>query len=166
MLGIDPGREGALAFLDCTTYNLSVYEMPQIDIGISKPIWVPDGKAIATLIKKHRPTHALLENVFSSSQMGVMSAFSFGCGKGVIMGAVTASGIDCDLVSPSVWKIAMKAPADKKLSVNRAKTLFPACVDLIGNDDGIAEAAMIGLYGLLQLKFEIKRGFTPCVLSI
>lgn len=91
---------------------------------------------------------AWIEDVFSSSQMGVTSSFSFGEGKGILKGILAACQIPRRYIAPSKWKQDMGVPADKPLAKLRAHRLFPACVSILTNADK-AEAAMIALYGAL-----------------
>jgi len=116
-IGIDPGANGGIA-------------------------WITDGKACAekmpeTLydlwflildIKSTGDCHALIEQVHSSPQMGVKSAFTFGNGFGHLEMALTAAAIPFERVRPQVWQKALGCltKGDKNVSKRRAQELFPS----------------------------------------
>jgi len=70
---------------------------------------------------------AYLEQVHSSPQMGVKSAFTFGNGFGHLEMALTAAGIPFERVRPQVWQKAMgcMTKGDKNVSKRKAQELFP-----------------------------------------
>jgi hypothetical protein len=71
---------------------------------------------------------AALESVWSSPQMGVKSAFTFGNGFGHLEMALTALGVPYERVRPAVWQKAMGCltKGDKNVSKRRAQEFFPA----------------------------------------
>jgi crossover junction endodeoxyribonuclease RuvC len=86
---------------------------------------------------------------------GAVGAFSFGRGYGRIEGVVQTLRIALTLVKPQVWKPKLGAPRDKVQSVSRARQLMPSAAGAFvgprgGLLDGLAEAAMIALYGCLS----------------
>jgi len=149
-LGIDPGLEGALAFLDPSGV-LEIHDMPTFAVTKSKRKEYVDLWAVRDLVRGRAIVHTYLEEVGSSPQMGVVSAFSFGGGYFGVQGVIISHDIALTTVRPGIWKTRMRAPADKKQSVSRAKALFPHCSELIGKKDGRAEAAMLALFGALEL---------------
>jgi crossover junction endodeoxyribonuclease RuvC len=76
--------------------------------------------------------------------------FRFGYGAGAIEGVLAGLGIEVVLVAPTVWKPAMRLGSDKGRARAEAQRLFPALASLFGRvrDDGRAEAALLGLYGV------------------
>lgn len=106
------------------------------------------GTSVVALLRRHSPATAWVEDVFSSSQMGVVSAFSFGEGKGILKGAIRALDIELRYVSPAVWKNNLGCSAAKQTSILRAKQLFPFQIKLL-RSEAKCEASLIGLFGLL-----------------
>lgn len=123
IIGIDPGASGGIAWI--TNGKACVEKMPDtladlwdlID-DISGRKWSNHG---VTEIK------AYLEQVHSSPQMGVKSAFTFGNGFGHLEMALTAAGIPFERVRPQVWQKAMgcMTGGDKNVSKRKAQELFP-----------------------------------------
>jgi hypothetical protein len=60
------------------------------------------------------------------SQMGVVSSFSFGEGKGILKGATRALGVELRYVSPAVWKRDLGVSAVKGTSIRRARRYSPS----------------------------------------
>jgi len=95
-----------------------------------------------------RKYKAYIEQVSSSPQMGVVSAFSFGRGYGNLEMALTAAGISFERVRPQVWQKALgcMTKGDKNVSKRKAQELFP--------DRKIthatADALLIAYYGTRQ----------------
>jgi hypothetical protein len=88
---------------------------------------------------------AYLEQVHSSPQMGVKSAFTFGNGFGHLEMALTAAGIPFERVRPQVWQKAMgcMTKGDKNVSKRKAQELFPS----LKVNHYIADALLIAEYG-------------------
>ena len=143
IVGVDPGLEGALALVGPRVLTV---RMPTRMIGSKR---VVDAHEVNRVLKAWGPTHAVIENVWSSPQMGVVSAFSFGHSKGVVEAAV-AAGVPVEqvyMVAPSAWKAKMGLSSDKKKSVSEALRLFPD-LGKLSNDE--AEALLLAVYGLLH----------------
>jgi Holliday junction resolvasome RuvABC endonuclease subunit len=149
-LGIDPGLHGALALVSSAGDLLAAYRMPTYRQQRSRGKFKTfvDEAALAKIFEEHAPDEVWIEDVFSSSQMGVVSSFSFGEGKGILKGICGARGLEINYVSPSVWKRDIGVSADKQSSRLRAKALFPFQRKLL-TSEGKCEAALIALYGLL-----------------
>lgn len=156
ILGIDPGNSGALAFLDYEDATISVIDMPTFEFATTKNRTEIDPHTISSELKRHDIEHVYMEEVFSSPQMGVTSAFNFGQGKGMIRGVVAALELPMTQIKPAKWKKDMHVPADKKAAVARASQLMPGAADVFkgprgGVLDGRAEACLLALYGALEL---------------
>ena len=152
ILGIDPGRQGALALLS-RDGTVSLWDIPQAEKGI-------DALQLANVISEiHENTngghlHAVVENVNSRPRQA--GAFAFGLSTGIIHGILAAYGIPFSLVSPAQWKPAMglgrigeETQAETK---DRARFMasrrFPAMAAQFKRkkDDGRAEALLIAVY--------------------
>ena len=125
ILGIDPGKNGAIAWIN--DGKPCVEKMPETlqdlwDLirDISQ-VW-PYGP------KSSGESRAYIEQVHSSPQMGVKSAFAFGQGFGHLEMALTAAGIPFERVSPQKWQKALgcSTGGDKNVSKRKAQELFPA----------------------------------------
>lgn len=150
VLGIDPGNGGAIAMIDTETWTLSITDMPLEPAAGGKNAVSPTG--VARIIDTVQPDYVVIEDVWSSPQMGVVSAFSFGRGLGILEGACASRSI-LTKVRPKVWKSATRTPKAKPEARRRAMQLLPCAFDLFkrAKDDGRAEAALLTFYGLLDL---------------
>ena len=156
IVGCDPGLNGAFAFLDCQENTIRLVDMPVFEFETTKTRKVIDAYSIVQEMNKETISHMYLEEVFSSSQMGVVSAFSFGRGKGVLEGICAALEVPLTQVKPTRWKKEMRVPADKRAACERASQLIPGAASYFkgprgGILDGRAEAALLALYGALEL---------------
>lgn len=153
ILAIDPGINGGVARLDTQACTLSCIRIPSFSITRSKTSHWVDLHGTRAFIAERMPDHAWIEEVRSSPQMGVVGAFSFGAHYSGVKGLLVGLGIPFSEERPAVWKAKLRAPANKTESRSRASELFPACAHYWrkASDDGLAEAAMIALYGAIQL---------------
>lgn len=157
IVGIDPGLSGAVAFVNVDACTIRIVDMPTNEFATStKNKTEVDPYGIVTELLEQDVMHVYLEEVFSSPQMGVTSSFNFGEGKGMIRGVLAALQIPLTQVKPQKWKKDMRVPADKKAAVMRASQLIPGAAPKFkgprgGLFDGRAEAALIALYGALEL---------------
>ena len=139
-IGVDPGANGGIAWID---YNgkACVEKMPDTlqdlwDLVVSISLEAGTG---GTGIR------AYIEQVSSSPQMGVVSAFSFGRGYGNLEMALTAAGIPFERVRPQVWQKALgcMTKGDKNITKNLAAELFPS----IKATHWSSDALLIAHYG-------------------
>lgn len=122
VLGVDPGANGGIAWI--TGGKACVERMPDT----LQDLWEllcdihPN-----RLCEKQPPIKAYIEQVHSSPQMGVKSAFTFGNGFGHLEMALTAAGIPFERVRPQVWQKALgcMTKGDKNVSKRKAQELFP-----------------------------------------
>lgn len=155
IVGIDPGISGALTFLNVTTAEMFIIDMPIFEYDTTKTRKKTDPYTLVRALTSVQVKDVYIEDIASSPQMGVTSAFTFGEGKGILLGIAAALGIPVTLVKPAQWKKVMRTPADKRAAVQRASQLFPAAAKLFvgtrgGVLDGRAESALIALYGALE----------------
>lgn len=150
VMGIDPGISGALAWIDTEDWSLSVRDMPKEPGRRDKNAVSPIG--VALIFQEALPDYVFIEDVWSSPQMGVSSAFSFGRSLGIVEEAATYGSI-LTKVTPQEWKSKTKTPKDKNEARRRAQQLFPCAYKLFERvkDDGRAEASILCFYGLLSL---------------
>jgi Holliday junction resolvasome RuvABC endonuclease subunit len=102
-LGIDPGVSGGLAILS-SDGTVQVTHMSHTD----KDLW----EWFARWAPKHPQVSlfAVIEKVASSPQMGVVSAFTFGMGRGKLLMALTAAAIPFEEVTPQSWQKGLGIP--------------------------------------------------------
>lgn len=147
ILGVDPGKTGALALLDPVTGAAEVFDMPVAADGTvdvyTLGAWV-DARA-------HRIARALLEYV--NGRRGEGHSFAFGRNVGDVRGVLGANFIPMSTVPPAKWKRAMGVTKDKNSSRAKATELFPALANklLRVKDDGRAEALLIAGFAASQV---------------
>ena len=121
-IGIDPGINGGIATIN--NNFVQAYKMPQT----IRDLWELIHEIKSTAELENYSITAALESVWSSPQMGVKSAFTFGNGFGHLEMALTALGVPYERVRPQAWQKAMGCltKGDKNVSKRRAQELFPA----------------------------------------
>lgn len=152
-LGIDPGLTGGIAVIN--SIETEVHPMPK-DFNKEELVaylrkWVAiDCKVIIEkqflkpcfvnkpCYKCHAP------NKTAILQKGVMTSLT---NYGIIIGILISLEIPYEEVESAKWKKYFKLSSDKKLSIKKAKELFPHLANTIKNHDGMAEALLIGDYG-------------------
>ena len=117
-IGIDPGKSGSISavwddgkpfpqhqILDATEADIAGFLL-QFDTTKMK---------------------CVVEKVSSSPQMGVVSAFTFGKGYGVLLGILTCHKIPFREVTPQKWQKEMgcMTKGDKNVSKRKAQQLWP-----------------------------------------
>lgn len=145
IIGVDPGKSGALARLDDAGRLLEVADMPVVGPIISAHLldeivnrWSFDSPAAT----------AVIEDVHAMPKQGVSSVFSFGRSLGVAEGVLAGNGLSLRYVSPAKWKRALGLGNDKGVSRRRAIELWPEHAKAFARvkDDGRAEAALIAYW--------------------
>lgn len=160
-LGIDPGKTGAIAaisFDPSTGATAFLHAIPMPVVRVNKRSEI-DHVALARDLDDylgeisdsfgfvHRCT---IERVGSMPKQGVQSAFDFGRSFGTVIGLMAAHMVPVTFVPPATWKkSAGLIGKGKDASRVKASSLWPASA---GNwsrvkDDGVAEAALIALWG-------------------
>jgi hypothetical protein len=115
ILGADVGTNGGIALIG--DGFAEAHKMPQTR------------KDLIELIAEYAPsvTMAYVEKVRSSPQMGVVSAFTFGCNYERVVMALMCAYIPVEEVSPQKWQKALNCQThgNKNVSKARAQQLFP-----------------------------------------
>lgn len=119
-IGIDPGVSGGIAAID------EVAGRPRVYYAAAMPETMSELLSLLRYLNQD-PAIAVLEQVRSSPQMGVVSAFTFGRGLGRLEMALTATNFVFEEVHPIRWQNAMncRTHGDKNISKARAIELFP-----------------------------------------
>lgn len=155
VLGIDPGLTGALALYDSSSGSLDIRDMPTFTLPKGKGRRTElDLYGLAAIFDEWSKlrVRAISEQVSASPQMGVTSAFSFGCSYMAVRAMCAAHFIPTELVTPQVWKKALhvaSGPAKSDAVRARASAILPGHSRQWTRvkDVGRAEAALIAFYG-------------------
>lgn len=122
-VGIDPGKHGAVAFIDSKGKLLEVLPAPLIgkeyDIG-----------HMHTMLDAYNSyeVFVVIERAQTMPKQGVVSCFSFGEGFGIWKGILTSLRMPYQIVHARVWAKEMLkgAPGEgKERGIHMAKRLFP-----------------------------------------
>ena len=163
-IGIDPGKDGALAILG---YRDAPVVVPFDEREYAKwlrklyflfpyPLQEP-GKPVEPC-----QIFCVVEHVNAMPGQGVTSCFSFGRNFGFILGLLAAFGLPFELVRPQKWKKEFSCTSDKNTSIEVARRLFPY-VDLRRTPqcrkphDGICEALLMAEYARRQHVATVQR---------
>lgn len=150
-LAIDPGAGGALALFSASGDLVRVVDMPTITVKeAGKNRRRINTAHLARLIEEAAPCHIFIEKVGARPGEGTVSSFSFGRAFGVLEGIAASRAISTSFILPRLWKRGTQTPADKNGARQRACQLFPSHAVSFARvkDDGRAEAALLGFYGL------------------
>jgi hypothetical protein len=138
IIGIDPGKSGAIALLDTDDMQVKTYDMPgTLDEKMG-------------LIAAFGPVKCCwLERPFFPRMIGIKNAVTIAVAYGELKACLFFGGVPTFEVDPSAWKKTMRLSTDKNASRALASQYFPDCSDQWRRvkDDGRAEAALIAHYG-------------------
>jgi hypothetical protein len=136
-LGVDPGKNGALALLSIETGSVNCIDMPDTTAALH------DAISGFPIIKG-----CMVEKPYYPQMIGVTNAAKIAMAYGVLIGALQWRDISFREVPPKKWKAAMDLSSSKSASREKAAQTFPAQSDLFKRvkDDGRAEAALLALY--------------------
>lgn len=136
-LGVDPGKQGALALLSTETNAVNCIDMPDTTAALH------DAIAAFPIIKG-----CMVEKPYYPQMIGVTNAAKIAVAYGILIGALQWRDIPFREVPPKKWKAAMDLSSSKSASREKAAQAFPAQSDLFRRvkDDGRAEAALLAVY--------------------
>jgi crossover junction endodeoxyribonuclease RuvC len=152
--GLDPGKTGALVVV-YPDNSIMVLRVPLQKLrGKERPAWA--GWAVSWMqeLAFAAPDMFVIEDVHARPGQGVTSMFNFGLSYGFARGLIAAQQRPMHFVTPSVWKSKMGLlNSNKDASREEARRLLPQLAgDLTRvKDDGVAEAALLALYGRKHL---------------
>jgi crossover junction endodeoxyribonuclease RuvC len=137
-IGVDPGENGALAFLEPWAGNVG---------------WFPfkggmDGEMLDMLSLTHVGSYRILvESVHAMPKQGVTSMFSFGKQFGMILGVLEAYRLGYEMTTPQKWQKYMgitKIPGETKTAKkNRHKAMAQELFPEIKVTHAVADALLI-----------------------
>jgi hypothetical protein len=144
IIGIDPGKQGGIAYLSELT--VKVIDMPMLTVK-GKQIYAPN--LIVEALDKKDVELVVVEEQHAFPKLGSKTSFSTGMGYGLLRGILAALRHKTEIVSSVAWKKAMFLTSDKDNSRVKAMELFPALTDDLARvkDDGRAEAVLLAEYG-------------------
>ena len=151
ILGIDPGKSGAIAVLDEGGELLKVHDTPStLEPNGRSP---PNAPLLASILARSHARIAYCEFVGARPTDAKVAAFAFGRARGVIEGCAGALGLPIVFLTPPTWKRLADIPPsaeNKDLARTRAIARWPAHADLFARkcDVDRAEACLIALAGL------------------
>ena len=146
---IDPGFDGAVAFLDEHGRLFGLQDTPTFTVtGGAKKKRTMDLRGMIDILRDYVPVKVAIEDVHSMPGQGVAGAFAFGRGFGAWEGILAALSIPVVKVSPQKWKKAMLDGMGKEKDASRvrASELFPAAELGLKKHHGRADALLIALW--------------------
>jgi len=154
ILGVDIGLSGALAILSEEGELLAIDDMPALADGTAKRRTI-NPILLASILRAHMPIdHAYVEFISARPGEGAVGAFAFGRCRGIVEGVLGSFGIPTTFITPPCWKRAVGLPpgVDKDRSRSMAIARFPSHAEEFRRvkDDGRADAALIGIAGLVR----------------
>ena len=160
-IGIDPGKHGAVAWMDGDRKTIEVVDCP-LEVGGDYHF-----QAMADIVRRF-PTDSLvtLELVDSFKSDRHWQAFGFGIGYGAWLGILGSFALCPQLVRPQVWKRTMLAGiANDKRAEGKALVQRFQGHEIVsklygprgGLHDGRVDALFLAEYGRLQHRLLGKR---------
>jgi len=139
IVGIDPGKKGAIAFININSLKAQVYNMPSYIEELIKLFFPYKENILLVAIEKQQPF----------PKQGVKSIFNLGTHYGIILGILTTLQIPYEEISCHKWQKKIigsnkERGKTKELSLKKAKALFPY-LD-IGKNHNKADALLIAEY--------------------
>jgi crossover junction endodeoxyribonuclease RuvC len=133
VIGIDPGKSGALALVGLE--EAVAYKLDNTERDIYEKLVEFAAQA----------DFAFIEKVNAMPKQGVSSTFKFGQSYGFLRGILVASGIPFEYVTPAKWQRALSclSGGDKNVTKGRAQELFPN----LKITHAIADSLLIAEYG-------------------
>ena len=141
-IGIDPGFSGAWGMIDHNNEYMGCGDMLHTDKHILS-------NAILEEIleaKRNDDCEVVVEAVHSFTGQGVASTFKFGTAFGGAIALAERFKCPWHLVTPQVWKKALKLDSDKTKSLVLARGFWPDAPLKRQKDNGRAEALLMAYW--------------------
>jgi len=152
VLCFDIGTTGAAGIVKPDLTLVEVIDMPVLRDG-PKGRPAVNAALLAEFVFRAHASHAYIEYVGARPGEGAVGAFSFGRSRGVVEGVLAAAGIPATFIAPAAWKrLVGLTLQNKDAACAEAIRRWPGHASLFARvkDDGRAEAALIGVAGLLR----------------
>jgi crossover junction endodeoxyribonuclease RuvC len=163
ILGIDIGVTGGIALLNEAGALIDVYVMPCLHDGPKNRRTI-NAPLLAEIVYKSHARTAFIERVGPRPGEGSVGAFAFGDCKGVIRGVLAGAAIPTVWITSPQWKRVVGVPPGKEGAKDAARAeairRWPSQAGrfALKNTDGLAEAALIGIAGLLAFDLKVVHG--------
>ena len=145
-LGIDPGFSGAWGMIDHHGTYRACGDMHHTDkYLLTTFIWE---ELLAA--RQGDDLEVVVETVHSMPRQGVASSFKFGVAYGGAVALAERLSSAWHMVTPQVWKKALKLDSDKNKSMLLARELWPDAPLKRQKDNGRAEALLLAHWLRLQ----------------
>lgn len=149
VMGIDPGKEGAVAIMSNEPATFLYWTLDELD-----------AREFSVLLKQHQVQHVYIEKAQAMPKQGVVSMFTYGMGFGRLIGWCEMAEVPFTLVTPQTWtKEVHKGCTGKKAkekSQQAVKRLFPKekCIPEGRRVPhiGVIDALLITEYGRRQYR--------------
>lgn len=147
--GIDVGFSGAIVLMRYDRILKEFYDMPVLRVGKKQEL---DGCRIRDIL--YDVDHVFIEKAQVMPKQGIVSMGSYMKGFGIIIGICIGLQKPYSLVTPQAWKKEMMhgMQKEKEASILRVRELYPKLDLSRKKDHGVADAILIVLYGLKQIK--------------
>lgn len=146
IIGIDPGKHGAIAVLSYGEI-MQIVSLEDKDATKLSNIFLP--------LSRIFPAHVFIEDVHASPQMGVVSAFTFGKNYGILCTVAEMYWDKINYVRPATWQAALgcMSGGDKTKLFHHAMKLHPKeyVAGLFKKDQ--ADAVLIAHYGAKVIEY-------------
>jgi crossover junction endodeoxyribonuclease RuvC len=151
-LGIDLGSAGALALLENASL-LDIEDMPVLRDGPNSRPTV-NGALLAAIMRRWNPNRAFIEFVAARPTDSKVGAFAFGRSRGCVEGVMAAFSIPVIWLTVPTWRraVGLAPGASKDAARSSVIQRWPNHAEKFARarDDGRAEAALIGIAGLMR----------------
>jgi len=140
--GIDPGKKGAIAWLD-ESGALTAVEMP----STTKEVLL-----IIESMAQHEVKMLALEKPIAMPGQGTKTTSTVFQAYGVLVAGLTVFHVPFIEVSPARWKRNLDLTSNKDMSRERASQMFPDYAHLwkLKRQDGVAEAALLAYWAKIK----------------
>lgn len=152
-VGIDPGINGAVAFLSSDErYPARVFDLPR-----RADVHRLDGFALARLIRENVSPDVdgcvFVEQIHAIGGSAMQSMGAMMKSVGVILGAVDCTRLPIHEVRPQAWKKLYRLTSDKAACLDMARRLYPDLQDALkrAKDHNRGEAVLIAHFGLATM---------------
>ena len=155
VLGIDPGRQGALVAVESSSLEVLDYMFMPYD---GKEL---DVTSVLSFVNRCNPDLVVLERQIAMPKQGRSSLFSLASGYGALRATLACAGVSYITPLPNAWtKVALAgvpgSGRGKGRNIAAAKRMFPDFNMSPGrrrvDHDGLADAVMLAYYGCIKHK--------------
>jgi crossover junction endodeoxyribonuclease RuvC len=156
LAGLDPGLQGAFAFIDGDGAVIGIGDLPTHIVGKAngKLRIELDLHGFCNVLRECKPDQVTIEQVGPMPKQGISSTARFTYACGAVYGAVVAMGIPVSFVTPQRWQQHHRIRKGPDDAVHKVLQLYPALHESLKRkkDHHRADAVLIALHGLATLK--------------